>query len=47
MKRPSHPGRFLRRQVIEALGLSVSAAAAIRRRAAALKVARYVPSARG
>jgi addiction module HigA family antidote len=96
MKRPSHPGPFLRRQVIEGLGLSVSAAAAllgvrratlsdllngkaalsaemalrfekafgvsmdmllrmqaghdaaaIRRRAAAFKVARYIPGARG
>jgi addiction module HigA family antidote len=31
MKSPSHPGAFVRREVIEALGLNVSSAAAVLR----------------
>jgi antitoxin HigA-1 len=31
MKNPSHPGAFVRRQIVDALGLSVSAAAALLR----------------
>ena len=31
MKSPSHPGSFVRREVVEALGLNVSSAAAVLR----------------